>query len=73
MILEREEGEEREKHQCEKHQLVASHMHPDWGQTHNLGTCPDQGLNLQSFGVQDDAPTNGATLAMAVLRILSPY
>ena len=48
-------------------------MHPDWGQTRNLGTCPDQGLNLQPFGVQDDAPTNGATLAMAVLRILSPY
>ena len=29
--------------------------------THNLGMCPDQELNLQPFGVQDNAPTNSAT------------
>ena len=26
--------------------------------TFNLGMCPDQGSNPQSFGVQDNAPTN---------------
>ena len=31
----------------------------DW--THNLGVCPDQGLNLQPLGVKDNAPTNWAT------------
>ena len=39
-----EGGGEREKR--EKHRRVASRM------------CPDQGLNLQPFGVRDDAPTN---------------
>ena len=42
LILEREEGGERER---EKHQLAASH------------TSPDQGSNPQTFGVQDNAPT----------------
>ena len=31
------------------------------GRPWNLGTCPDQELSLQPFGVWDDAPTNGAT------------
>ena len=31
------------------------------GRTHNLGMCPDQESNLQSFGPRDDAPTNWAT------------
>ena len=40
-ILEREEGKERDRDNDvrEKHQLVASHTHPDWG------------WNLQHFGV----------------------
>ena len=31
----------------------------DW--TGNQGICPDQELNLQPFGVWDDAPTHLAT------------
>ena len=59
MILEREEGREkninvREKYRCEREPLsVASHMHPC-----NPGLCPDRELNPQPFGVKDDAPTN---------------
>ena len=45
----------------EKQQSVASHPRPDWNRTHNLGMRPDQELNLQLFGVRDDAPTNWAT------------
>lgn len=30
-------------------------------QTYNLGMCPDQELNTQPLGVQDDVPTNQAT------------
>ena len=26
--------------------------------SHNLGTCPDQELNLQPFDVRDDTPSN---------------
>ena len=32
-----------------------------WNWTHNPGMCPDGGLNLQPFGVQNNAPTNWAT------------
>ena len=50
LILETEEGKEKETSIVRgKHQLVASH------------TCPNWGSNLQSFGVQDNAPTNYAT------------
>ena len=36
------EGErEGEKHQCEKHPSIASHMLPDLDQSHSLGMCPD--------------------------------
>ena len=34
-------------------------------QTYNPGMCPDQELNLQSFILWDDAPSNWATLARA--------
>ena len=33
--------------------------------TRNLGMCSDWGSNLQTFGVQDDAPTNQATWHLA--------
>ena len=33
--------------------------------TRNLGMCPDWGSNPQPFGLQDNAPTNWATLARA--------
>ena len=46
VLREREEGKRRETGQD---QLVASHMHPNWGS------------NLQPFGVWDSAPTIGAT------------
>ena len=39
--------------------MVASHMHSNGNQTHNLGMCPDWELNLH-FGVWDDARTNQA-------------
>ena len=57
----------------EKHQLVASC--PAWtrDQPHNLGMCPDWKLNPQSFGAQDDTPTNQASLARAVQRYLQKY
>ena len=37
----------------------------DW--THNLGMSPDWKSNLQPYSLQDDAPTNWATLAMVRL------
>ena len=40
-----EGGRERERER-QQHQLVASHR------------CPNLGLNPQSFGARDDAPTN---------------
>ena len=55
LILEREEGREREKHQS-----VASHSAWTRNQTYNLGMCPDQESNPHTFGVWD-TPTNWAT------------
>ena len=31
---------------------------PTGDQTHSLGMCPDQELNLQTFSVQDNTPNN---------------
>ena len=56
MILDREEGREREKHWS-----VASCRSPDQRGTRSLGVCPDHGPNPQPFGVWDDALTNWAT------------
>ena len=53
LLLEREEGRKRNMVAREKHWLVASHTHSD------------QELNLQTPQLQDDAPTNWATLARA--------
>lgn len=36
----------------------------------NLGTCPDQELNPQTFGAQDDIPTKGATWPGLLSNIL---
>ena len=56
---EREEiGREKKSDVREKHQLVVSHTCPDRDQTYNLGMCPDRDLNLQPFGLWDDAPSN---------------
>ena len=54
MILEREEGTEREREregQGEKHWCFPPIDAPTRDQTCNLGMCPDLGSNLQSFGV----------------------
>ena len=67
IVLEREEGGEKDRRNWEKkreimvvrekHWLFVSHMHPDWDWTRNLGMCPDQKSDLQPFGVLDDAST----------------
>ena len=51
--LERGEGRERNVNVREKHQLVASCMHPnhvDRGLNHKLGMCLDRESNPQPFG-----------------------
>ena len=55
----------RRKRKREKHQSIFSGVRPDWNQTIYLGMCPDQELNLQPFGVQDNSPTNQVTPARA--------
>ena len=57
-FLERGEGRERNIDVKEKHQSVASCMHPDWDQTRNLDMCPDRESKPQPFGLGNDAPTN---------------
>ena len=42
----------------ERYQLIASYTRPNWGQTSNLGMCPDRESNPQPFGPWEDAPTN---------------
>ena len=55
----REEKRREEKRNLrEKHQLVASICTPTRDRTCNLGMCPNQELNPQLFGIQDDTPNN---------------
>ena len=60
LILERgggrKTGKERNINVREKHQLVASCHY--WGRTPQCRHVPDRLLNLQPFGLPDDAPTN---------------
>ena len=69
MILEREEGEGGEKERERERERKKSMGERNVDQlppvctltrdrTHNLGMCPDQGSNLQPFGVQNDAPNS---------------
>ena len=51
----------------EKHELVASHTHPDSESTLSLGMCLYQESNLQSFIAWDDTTTNEVTPARASL------
>ena len=55
--IERERKGEREKYQCETStgSLPYVPRAPSRDQTHNLGMCPDQELNLWPFGIWDDA------------------
>ena len=57
LILEREEGRKRERN-IDRLPLICTLTRD---RTCGLGTCLDWGSNQQPFGVQDDAPTNGAT------------
>ena len=75
LILERGEQMERLKERNinvrEKHRLVASHMHPDWGWTRRLDMCADPESNPRSFSAGDDSPTSWATPARADPSILT--
>ena len=52
-------GTEREKREKEKTSIVRLLIHTQSGhQTCSLGMCPDWELNLQPFGLQDNAPIN---------------
>lgn len=51
-----------------KHGLAAFHTRPNRGpNTGNLNMWPDQEWNPQPFSAQNDAPTNRATSAWALL------
>ena len=60
MILEREEGREKERNigMTEKHLSVASCTHPNQESNPNLSMCPDQELNPEPFGAWNNTPTN---------------
>ena len=60
LILEREEEREREADVRNINQLPPVRALTG-DQAHNLSVCSDLGLNLQTFGVWGDAPTDGAT------------
>ena len=59
LLLEREEGRERERNIDVRETVIGlPPVHaPTRNQTHNLGMCPDWESNPQPFGVWDDAPT----------------
>ena len=42
---------------------------PTGFQTHSLGMCPDWGLSLQLFGIQEDVPNNLATQPWLLIYI----
>ena len=71
-FIERGRGKERKRNIDVRETLIVCLLihGPTGDQTHNLGMCPDQELNLQPFGLWDDAPTNRATLASAGMCIL---
>ena len=56
----RERGRERETEREQEDISVCCfpYMPLTGNQTHNLGLCPDQEVNLQSFSIQDDTPAN---------------
>ena len=54
-----EKGKGREKREGEKHRSVGPLIYvPSRDQVCNPGMHPDQELNPQPLGLQDDAPTN---------------
>ena len=68
-------GEEKERNinVREKYQLVAFWTCPTEDWTCNPGICPDQELNPQPFGAQDDTPTNQDTSAMARICLMEQF
>ena len=66
-LLFREEGRKRNTDGREKHQSIATLMHPDWGWNLQPGHVPWWGIKPTTFWLQDDAPTNWATHARALL------
>ena len=74
----REEERERDVDARETHQLAASHMHPNWGQTCSPGMCPGQGLNRRPSALWDDAhPTephrSGRHCTFSTFRHTNPH
>ena len=63
MILKKKERRERKRERNinvrNMGQLPPTHD-PTRDKAHNLGMCPDQGLNPHTFGVWDNDPTNWA-------------
>ena len=57
----------RETLMWEKHQWVASLRYPDQGSNPQLRHVPSPGMNPKPFSLQDDAPTNWATLVRAIV------
>ena len=62
LLLEREEEREREERYMDVRErnidCLPSIRAPTRDRTHNLGMCPDWGWNPQTFGAQDNTPTN---------------
>ena len=68
MILEREEGEDRDRgRETDRQTDISMRENPRSDaasigyRSHKQGMLPDWELNMKPFGVQDDSPTNGAT------------
>ena len=59
-LRETERGTETER-ECEKLQLVASLTCPDWGRNPQPRRASWSVIESEPFGVQDHAPTDGAT------------
>ena len=71
LLIFRERGREGER-EGEKHCLPLIGP-PTRDQTPNLCMCSDLESNLQPFGLQDDTPTNWATVARAVPDFLKLF
>ena len=63
----------KETHQCERETSTGCFLtHPPTGNwTATWGMCPDQESNLWPFALQNDEPTNWATLARALNMYLN--
>ena len=71
LILESEEGREKEKHWCERDTSIGCLLFcsPTRERTHNLGTCPDWESNLQSFWCTGRCSNQLSHLARAIFAL----